>query len=140
MSAAYAQIQLALDAHLAQFADARALTVRWENQPAFTPPRDAPWLWPTFMPGAAELKTLSQRLIRLSGLYQINAFCPEETGSAALNQLVDALLDHFALGVVLAAGSEKLKITGNQRSHGRPDGNGFYQIPVAVHWAVWATP
>jgi hypothetical protein len=139
MSAPYAQTQLALDTHLAQFATARALTVRWENQTAFNPPQDEEWLWPTFMPAAAEVRTLSQRLTRLTGIYQINAFCPEETGSAALNQLVDELLDHFTVGSVLTSGTDKVKIIGNERTHGRPDGNGFFQIPAILRWAVWAT-
>lgn len=140
MSAPYAQTQLALDEHLDLFASARALTVRWENQPAMEPPRDAEWLWPTFMPVDSEIKTLSQRLLRANGLYQINAFCPEEQGSAALNQTVDALLDHFAPGGVITSGPRQVQIKRNERKHGRPDGNGFFMIPVIIHWMVWASP
>jgi len=138
MSAPYAQTQLALDARLAQFAAAQGLTVRWENQSAFTPPRDAQWLWPTFMPAAAEVSTLSQRLTRVNGLYQINAFCPEEEGSAALNQTVDALLNDFTPALTLSSGGQKVKIINAERKHGRPDGNGFFLVPVIVHWVVWA--
>ena len=138
MSAPYARTQLALDEHLNQFAAPRALIVRWENQPALEPPREAEWLWPTFMPASSEVATLSQRLIRATGLYQVNVFCPEEEGSAAINQTVDSLLEHFAPGMVLTSGSQQIKLVNTERKHGRPDGNGFFLIPAIVHWVAWA--
>jgi hypothetical protein len=138
MGAPYANSQLALDTHLEAFAVAEGKPVRWPNS-NFTRP-DGEWLWPKLIPADARTETLPDKLAKVEGLYQINVFCPEKDGSANVNSIADQLIDHFAVGTTVTSGGVIVKVHKTDRKDGRPDGEGFYFVPVVIKWRVWATP
>ena len=92
----------------------------------------------TLLPAAksqASVGISGQDLIR--GIYQVDLFVPQDTGSASVNALADSVVDHFPRGLALASGEVVVHInTASRLTGGRMEP--FYSVPVQVQWSCIA--
>lgn len=71
----------------------------------------------------------------VKGLYQVDLFTPQDTGTATANALADDVMDHFPRGLVLTQSGIYLHILRAWREVGRREAP-FYNVPVLVEWSA----
>ena len=108
MAAPDTKIRAALTTRLEAFPDLP--DVAWENV-AYTPADGVTYLEPFLLPAEtfqAEIGTLGAN--RHTGVYQISIKAPKGNGTATVNALRDALVDHFVRGTELTYSDIVVKV------------------------------
>jgi hypothetical protein len=73
---------------------------------------------------------------RYDGLYQVDLFVPEDTGTTDINILVDSVLDQFLRGLQLVDGDILVRIGNSWReAGGRVEP--FYNVPITIEWTYF---
>jgi hypothetical protein len=112
-------------------------SVAWENTP-FTPVIGTPYLRPFLLPGEpvqAELGVSGQN--RHVGIYQVSIYAPVGGGVGVINDLVDALCDHFKRGTVLTYSPITLTV---EKSFSGPtiQETDWQHVPISIRYYLLA--
>lgn len=112
--------------------------VAWENI-AYTPVTGTTYLRPYLLPAEpfqAEIGSNGQN--RHTGIYQINIFAPAGCGTATVNTLRDALINHFKRGTVLTYSG--ISVTCEKAFAGpMPTETDWVRIPITVRYRAYAS-
>lgn len=71
----------------------------------------------------------------LSGIFQVDLFVPQDTGTDAVNTLADSVIAHFPRGLILVDRTLNLHISRAYCEVGRRI-EPFYMLPVIVQWTA----
>ena len=72
---------------------------------------------------------------RYSGVYQVSVYTEAGKGSTAASALVNSIVNLFPCPTTIKQGSINVHIdTTPSAASGRPDGNGFWMVPVTIKY------
>lgn len=128
----YSAIQSLLDAHLATLVGLPKLQLENTKNIAET---GKAFSRAVLLPGRATPRTIGLNgKTEFPGLYQIDLFYPMDKGTATANQMADAVIAHFARGLVLNDSEVSVKVDIAWREAGSRN-EPFYHLPVMVQWS-----
>jgi hypothetical protein len=133
-------IRVALENHLLTTSPTPAPAlpaIAWPNVP-FIPTTGTPYIRADFVPTLRRPSVAGPNPEqRISGLYMLTVFTPENTGAAAGMAIADKLLTRFNGSSVITASSVNVRIEYSEARlplHMPP----FYAIPVEIGWYAYS--
>lgn len=128
----------ALKAHMAALTFSPAIPIGWPNRD-ITPPVDGSRYMVFSIVRAASQRTTIGGGNRWSGSIVVNIATPPGKGSGAGDSLADAVAAHFPADLALAAGDNRLRITGTPYAREGYADAGMWRTPLVIPFEVMTT-
>jgi hypothetical protein len=132
----FTSIETALHALLDSFADAQGVDVAWPNDNYAAEP-DAVFLQPTnILVPAIEIGLGDDDSDLRDGIYQVDVFVPNDSGTRTALELAKGLAAHFARGLTPVDDAEvRLRMKSTDIETGSAWGT-HYQLPVLINYST----
>lgn len=88
------------------------------------------------MPTSVDSPTLNGGYEVDTGIYQVSIFTPRGKNAFAAQKLADNIKAAFNRGVLLDAGTAKLRFRKVETGRGDHENGNHYMLPVSVYWQV----
>lgn len=112
-------------------------TIAYENRPV-SPNKDELYLRATLLPGDVEQSSLGDNgTDRNVGIYQVDVFAPSGKGKKEAIEMADLIANQFKRGTYLNHNGRTLRIRAVSRQASQNDVNGWFMIPVEVHYIAY---